>query len=368
MQVRCDSEKVERIFVGMKAALEVAADALGHDLGTLLGRTRILVYGTTHAANAIVEHETARTAFLTTEGFPDILRFREGGKSNPHDFRADYPAPCVPRRLTFEIRERITSEGEVHTPLDAEQARVVAAGLAERGVEAVAVCFLWSIVNPRNELAMAAVLDRRLPGVPYTLSHRLLPIIREYRRASATAIDAALKPLMQAHLRDMGRDLRDDDRRVGEPGVTLAGGEVEGADHLSHADARAAGGARIAVGHVRGGLLRVHLDASDPGPSLDLDQGPPQDRRHHEQVRDAVALQHLGQNFRPRSLRHEPASPFVEFAPPGMRPGTHGPVPAGDSPDVSGGVRARPRSGRSAERPRTHRRPARHVLARALDS
>lgn len=218
----------ERIFVGMGAALEVAAHALGHDLAALLGRTQILVYGTTHAANAIVERKTAKTAFLTTEGFPDTLVFREGGKSNPHDFRADYPAPYVPRRLTFEIGERVTSEGEVHTPLDATQARAVAATLAERGVEAIAVCFLWSIVNPENELAMAAILDRYSPGTPYTLSHRLLPIIREYRRASATAIDASLKPLMQAHLRDMGRDLRD----AGYGGEILVSTSVGGCMHV----------------------------------------------------------------------------------------------------------------------------------------
>ena len=218
----------ERIFVGMGAALEVAAHALGHDLAALLGRTQILIYGTTHAANAIVERKTAKTAFLTTEGFPDTLVFREGGKSNPHDFRADYPAPYVPRRLTFEIRERVTSEGEVHTPLDTTQARAVAAALAERGVEAVAVCFLWSIVNPENELAMAVILDRHAPGTPYTLSHRLLPIIREYRRASATAIDASLKPLMQAHLRDMGRDLRD----AGFRGELLVSTSVGGCMHV----------------------------------------------------------------------------------------------------------------------------------------
>ena len=84
--------------------------------------------------------------------------------------------------------------------LDQRQARAVIAGLKAQGFEAVAVCLLWSIANGAHEEAVAALLEEILPGIPYTLSHRLLPILREYRRASATAIDASLKPLMQRHL------------------------------------------------------------------------------------------------------------------------------------------------------------------------
>lgn len=80
--------------------------------------------------------------------------------------------------------------------------------LKARGFQAVAVSLLWSIANPVHELAIGAMLEETLPGVPFTLSHQLVPILREYRRASATAIDASLKPLMQRHLQEMSADLR----------------------------------------------------------------------------------------------------------------------------------------------------------------
>src|SRR2546422_5568885 len=90
---------------------------LGLTVTELLARTDVFTYGTTRATNAIVEGKTARTAFFTTEGFPDVLLLREGGKLEP--FRQlEFGAPYVPRHLTFEIRERIDSEGDVFVPLD----------------------------------------------------------------------------------------------------------------------------------------------------------------------------------------------------------------------------------------------------------
>ncbi len=198
----------ERIFQGMAGALAVVAGDLGLPVRDLLGASDILVYGTTRATNAVVTKRTAKTAFLTTRGFRDTLVLKEGGKHGPHDYSYDYPDPYVPRRRSFEIAERIGAEGEVVEPLDEAAARAVIATLAARGFEAVAVSLLWSIANPAHELAIGALLDEMLPGVPYTLSHRLVPILREYRRASATAIDASLKPLMQRHLREMAEDLR----------------------------------------------------------------------------------------------------------------------------------------------------------------
>jgi N-methylhydantoinase A len=198
----------ERISRGLLEGLAVAAKPLDIDVRTLLQRTAVFIYGSTRATNAILEGKTARTALLVTEGFPDILVRREGGKTNPWDYSKDYPEPYVPRQLTFEIRERMTSEGTAAVAFDEAAALAVLSRLKAQRIEAVAVCFLWSIANPAHELAAARLIERELPGIPYTLSHQVNPIVREYRRASSAAIDASLKPLMQKHLREMETDLR----------------------------------------------------------------------------------------------------------------------------------------------------------------
>ncbi|MBT5570390.1 MAG: hydantoinase/oxoprolinase family protein [Alphaproteobacteria bacterium] len=197
----------ERISEGMFSALEVVAESVGKTARDLLAETNILIYGTTRATNAVVTKATARTAFLTTTGFRDILVLKEGGKHGPHDYSYDYPQPYIPRRHTFEIDERIGSAGEIVRELDEAKARSVIETLKARNFEAVSVSLLWCIANNAHELRIGELIEEIMPGVPYTLSHQLAPILREYRRASATSIDASLKPLMQAHLRGMQSDL-----------------------------------------------------------------------------------------------------------------------------------------------------------------
>lgn len=218
----------ERIFTGMKDALEAAAADLGVESGQLLAETSVLIYGTTRATNAIVQGKVAKTAFLTTEGFPDTLVLKEGGKHGPHDFTQDFPDPYIPQKYTFEIPERIDSEGGIRKPLDHAATRKTLERLKKQNFEAVAVCLLWSIVNPEHEQAVGEMIAEMLPGAPYTLSHQLVPIIREYRRASATAIDASLKPLMQEHLRQMESDLRG----AGYRGEILVSTAVGGCMHV----------------------------------------------------------------------------------------------------------------------------------------
>jgi N-methylhydantoinase A len=218
----------ERIFNGMKDALAAAAGELGVEPGQLLAETSILIYGTTRATNAIIQGEVAKTAFLTTEGFPDTLVLKEGGKHGPHDFTQEYPDPYIPRKYTFEIPERIDSEGGIHTALDRVATEKILARLKAHNFEAIAVCLLWSIVNSEHERAVGEMIEKILPNVPYTLSHQLVPIIREYRRASATAIDASLKPLMQEHLRQMESDLRG----AGYQGEILVSTAVGGCMHV----------------------------------------------------------------------------------------------------------------------------------------
>ena len=198
----------DRISEGMFGALEVIASDIGTPARDILTDTDILIYGTTRATNAVVTKRTARTAFLVTSGFRDLLVLKEGGKHGPHDYSYDYPQPYVPRRHTFEIDERIGAGGEIVRPLNEDATRQVLATVKDRGFEAVAVCLLWSIANGDHEEALGRLIEEVMPGTPYTLSHQIAPILREYRRGSATAIDASLKPLMQAHLTEMGTDLR----------------------------------------------------------------------------------------------------------------------------------------------------------------
>jgi N-methylhydantoinase A len=209
---------------GLESALERAGAELGLGLDALLERTALFVYSTTQATNAILQGTTARTALLCTDGFPDILVRREGGSMHPYDFRHAYPEPYIPRRLTFEVVERIGADGEVVVPLDIEQARGVLAGLAELEIEAVAIALLWSIANGRHERALGELCAEVLPGVPVTLSHELNPVMREYRRTSCAAIDASLKPLMQRHLRSIESGLRERGLRGRLVAATSMGG------------------------------------------------------------------------------------------------------------------------------------------------
>ncbi|MFT4562217.1 MAG: N-methylhydantoinase A [Gammaproteobacteria bacterium] len=200
----------DRIFVGLRAALEAAAQTIGLDLAEVLKRADLFIYGTTRATNAIVTGNIAKTAFLTTFGFPDVLVLREGGKFDPHDFSKPFPKPYIPRRFTYEINERIDAQGEIITPLDEAQTLQVIGELKSKAYEAIAVSLFWATANSKHEKRVGELLSSELPGVPYTLSHELNPILREYRRGSSVAIDASLKPLMQAHLRDLQLDLRDE--------------------------------------------------------------------------------------------------------------------------------------------------------------
>jgi N-methylhydantoinase A len=193
---------------GLLDVLELAAEGFGIPRQELLRRGTHFVHGTTHAINAIITGRTARTAFLTSAGHPDVLVLRQGGRAEAFNFTTPYPEPYIPRALTFEVGGRIRADGTEFVPLD--EARLVATlgELRAQRVEAVAVCLLWSIVNSAHEVRVGELLDQHLPGVPYTLSHRLNPSVREFRRASSTAIDASLKPLMTAYMRTMEERLR----------------------------------------------------------------------------------------------------------------------------------------------------------------
>ena len=185
---------------GILDAFQVAADARRCSREELLAGGSMLFHGTTRGLNAVLTRNVARTALVTTAGHADMLLLREGGRTDIFNQRRPYPEPYVQRSLTFEVEERIGAEGDVVTPLVEQSVLDLARGLRDAEVEAVAVCLLWSIVNPAHELLIGEILERELPDVPVTLSHRLNPCLREYRRASSAAIDASLKPLMTTYI------------------------------------------------------------------------------------------------------------------------------------------------------------------------
>lgn len=218
---------------GVLDVLRVAAEAAGEPLADFLARGERLVHGTTHALNAVVTGNTARTALLVTQGHPDILVLREGGREEAFNFTNAYPGPYIPRGLTFEIPERVRPDGSVMTALD-EAAVVDTLGkLKELDVAAIAVCLLWSIANGAHEVRIGELIEQHLPGIPYTLSHQLNPSIREFRRASSVAIDASLKPQMTRYMNDLEARLRE----AGFPGRVLVVTSQAGVIDAAHAAA-----------------------------------------------------------------------------------------------------------------------------------
>ena len=137
----------------------------GIDLSGLMRNTREFVYSTTHSTNAILEGKVARTAFLTTRGYRDTLLYKEGGKDDVHNKTPVVTPPYVRRRLSFELTERVLSDGTVAVPLDEFEVRRVLERLRELDVEAIGVCLLWSPLNPTHEQRVAEQCRQRCQGV-----------------------------------------------------------------------------------------------------------------------------------------------------------------------------------------------------------
>lgn len=184
---------------GIIDAIDIAAFELGLSRTGLLSQLTTLSHATTHPLNALLTGRTSRTGLFVTEGHRDILLLREGGREH-FNSREAFPRPLVPRELTFEVAERVVRGGRVEMPLDVDRAADAVRRALELGIEAAAVVFLWSTVNAEHELQMSEIIRAAAPDLPQTLSHQLSASLREYRRASASCIDASLKPMMRRYL------------------------------------------------------------------------------------------------------------------------------------------------------------------------
>ncbi len=171
--------------------------------------TRIM-HGTTVATNAVLEGKGARVALLVTEGYGQILQiarsFVPGGLAGWIVWPK--PEPLVDLRDTVEVPERLGADGEVVRPLDEDLLRERLAVLAGRGIEAVTVALLHSYVNPVHEQRVAEIVREMLPGLPISLSHEVLPEIREYERTLSTVVNAYVNPVVARYLNNLAAQLK----------------------------------------------------------------------------------------------------------------------------------------------------------------
>ncbi len=162
-----------------------------------------LVHGTTVATNAMLERKGAQTGFVATRGFRDVIFIQRMNRKYHYDLGWDKPKLPVNRRDCLEVTERIGYKGEVLAPLDEAEAREVILEFKRRGIEAIAVCFLFSYLHPQHELRMRELIEELYPEAYVSLSHEVYPRWREYERASTTIWDAFLKPMVHAYVHNL---------------------------------------------------------------------------------------------------------------------------------------------------------------------
>jgi N-methylhydantoinase A len=188
---------------GFSAGLANLARALRLSVEELVAGAQVFVHGTTIATNAVLQRRGARVGLLCTEGFRDVLYFRDGYKRERFNLRLAHPEELVPRRLRIGVRERIGAGGEVLQALDEDGVRSAAARFAAAGVHAVAIALLWSVANPEHERRAAELLREELPGVSVIASSDVLPEIREWERTSATVLSAYVGPAITDYLTEL---------------------------------------------------------------------------------------------------------------------------------------------------------------------
>ncbi len=247
---------------GVIAAVEAALERAG------AGSDRIeaFAHGMTVGTNALLEERGARTALIASEGFTDLLDVARQNRPDLYRLCAPKPVPLVADELRFAARERVAPGGIVEA-LAATELDRLARAVEESGAESVAVCLLFSYLDPAHERAIAARLRERLPGVHVSASHEVLPQFREYERCSTTVIDAYLSPLLGRYLERLGAAASE--RGLPEPLVMKSSGGIAPAREAASAGAWSvlSGPAGGAVG---AGLLST---LSGDGNAVGIDMG-----------------------------------------------------------------------------------------------
>ena len=192
----------------LEGALELC-----HLAGVAPSAVKQFFHGTTIATNIVLEHNGAKTGMLTTEGYRDILHIARHKRPYNFSLQQDLPwqtHPLVRRRYRLTVKERIIApKGEVLTPLDEEQVRQAVRKLKRANVEAVAVCLMFSFLNPDHERRVGEIVRQEWPEIFLSLSHEVIPQYREYERFSTTCLNAYVGPKTARYVKNLDRALKD---------------------------------------------------------------------------------------------------------------------------------------------------------------
>ncbi len=172
------------------------------------GKIDFFVHGGTTVINAITERKGAKTALVTTAGFRDVLEIARGNRPDLYNLNFKKPVPFVPRRLRFEVRERMDAAGNEIESLTLGDLDAVVERCLEEGVEAVAIQLLHSYAAPEHEAACAEYLRDKLPGVAVTASYEITREWREYERANTAVLNAYVQPIVQRYFESLEGSLK----------------------------------------------------------------------------------------------------------------------------------------------------------------
>jgi N-methylhydantoinase A len=190
------------------AAVISGTQAILQEAGVAASSLDLVIHGTTLATNALIERKGARTALITTAGFRDSLEIAYEHRFEQYDLYMERPEPLVSRDLRLEITERLAADGSELLPFEESSLEHLLPRLRQRKIEAVAISFLHSYINPAHEERARDLLIRSLPGVAITLSSEVCREIREYERTSTVIANAYVLPMMDRYLARMQEGLR----------------------------------------------------------------------------------------------------------------------------------------------------------------
>ena len=185
---------------GVLDGIEGLASSMGLDPRELLEQAQVVIHGTTVATNTLVERKGATVGLITTEGFRDLLEIREGLKEDRYNLRMDQVEPLAPRYLRVGVTERVDAGGKVRRKLDMDGLKRQIEYLKSEGVDSVAICFLFSFLNPEHEAEAERVVREMLPDAYVSASHVILPQIKEFDRLSTTSLNAYVGPSLSSYL------------------------------------------------------------------------------------------------------------------------------------------------------------------------